>query len=215
MITRKFLAVILFMTIGFYNMEAQEKGSLELGLASGINLSNVSNLDNSQSADLKTGFNAKATAEYYFSDRWGIKSSLIYDQKGYTIKNIEITDNFGVPVDNINLKVKVNYLTIPVMANWHFGSNRNWYLHFGSYFGFLLSAKESYQDQDIEDSFQSVDIGFNGGIGYKFEISDALKLFFEYDAQSGFTDILENVGGNSDTTRNFRSSFNVGILFRI
>lgn len=212
---RKTLLAILLMTISFCNIQAQEKGSLEFGFASGINLSNISNLVNDLSADVKTGINIKATTEYYFSDRWGIKTSFIYDQKGYTIKDVEIADNTGNPIDIIDLKAKINYLTIPFKANWHFGSERNWYLHFGPYFGVLLSAKESYQNLDVKDSFESLDVGFSAGIGYKFDISDKLKLFLEYDGQSGFTQVLENNVRGSETVRNVRSSFNFGVLFRI
>ncbi|MGB1288154.1 MAG: hypothetical protein ACPG7F_16575, partial [Aggregatilineales bacterium] len=44
----------------------------------------------------------------------------------------------------------------PIHANWHFGSNRNWYLNFGPTLGVLLDSKyevdgESY-DADLDSS---------------------------------------------------------------
>ena len=99
------------------------------------------------------------------------------------------------------------------MANWHFGSNRDWYMNFGPYVGFLISAEDSELGLDLKDGFKSTDFGLALGIGYKFEIDDNLKLFIEYDGQSGLSDIFEENAG--DSIRNARSSFNIGVLFNL
>ena len=97
------------------------------------------------------------------------------------------------------------------MANWHFGSNLNWYLNLGPYIGFLVGAEDSELGLDLKDGFNSTDFGLAFGIGYKFEIDDTIKLYFEYDGQSGLSDIFKvNTG---DAIRNGRSSINVGVLF--
>lgn len=192
---------------------SQEEGTFELGVGAGVNLSNVSNLANDQSADLKVGFNGNVSGEYYFSDRWGIKARLMFDQKGWK-SNTAVSDAMGNFIGNRDVAFKTNYLTVPVMANWHFGSNRNWYLNFGPYFGFLLNAEEDFYNQDIKDSFESFDVGLNLGIGYKFNIAENTKMYIEYDGQSGFVDTAKN-NTSGDTIRNVRSSFNVGVLFNL
>ncbi len=97
------------------------------------------------------------------------------------------------------------------MANWHFGSNRNWYLNFGLHTAFLINAKDSELDMDIKESLNSTDFGLAFGIGHKFQLSDALKLYVEYDAQSGFTDVFKENSGSR--VSNGRNAFNVGVLF--
>ncbi|MDG1057558.1 MAG: hypothetical protein P8O83_07495, partial [Flavobacteriaceae bacterium] len=61
------------------------------------------------------------------------------------------------------------------------------------------------------------DFGFAFGIGYKFKINDNIKLYIEFDGQSGFSDIFEENSGDLirtiSTIRNVRSSFNIGALF--
>ena len=99
------------------------------------------------------------------------------------------------------------------MANWHFSSNRNWYLNFGPYIGFLVNVEDSELGLDLKDEFKSTDFGFAYGIGYKFKIDDNMKLYIEYDGQTGFIDIFEENSGNS--VRNGRSSFNIGALFNL
>ncbi len=55
----------------------------------------------------------------------------MYDQKGWD--DGTITDVNGTFITDYNL----NYLTVPVMANWHFGRTKNWYLNFGAYTAIL------------------------------------------------------------------------------
>lgn len=191
------------------NVFAQDKGNFELGVGIGLNLSNISNLQNNQSASLRVGFNFNASGEYYFSESWGIKSRLIFDQKGW-VEDLNILNGSSQKVKSVAFNV--NYLTIPVMANWHFGSSKNWYLNFGPYFGFLLSAEDSHFNKNFEKGLESFDIGIDLGIGYKFSIADNIKMFVEYDGQSGFVDTIKN-NTSGMIIRNVRSFFNVGLLF--
>ena len=185
------------------SLSAQKKGDVEFGLNIGYNNSSVS--DDRSTSDAGNGFNLGGSMEYYFSRDWGVKAKLIYDQKGWN--NDLIDGPGGTYPTNINL----NYLTIPIMANWHFGNHRNWYVNFGPYFGFLLNANETRFDTDITSDFNENDFGFAAGIGLKVPVSNKLKLFFEFEGQGGFNDIFKN-NPNSSVT-NSRSSFNVGFNF--
>lgn len=205
---KKQLLITAFAIFGLLTTNAQDKGGFELGLGLGVNISNVSTIDGQENASSKTSINAGASGEYYFSDRWGVKTKLIYDSKGWAEGYILDQNNMVTITD-----FKLNYLTVPVMANWHFGSNRNWYLNFGPYIGFLISAEDSELGLDLKDGFKSTDFGAAFGIGHKIKVADNIKLFIEYDAQSGFSDIFEENAG--EAIRNGRSSFNIGVLFSL
>jgi opacity protein-like surface antigen len=183
---------------------AQKKGDTEFGFNIGYNNSTAS--DDDGRFDSGNGFNAGGSMDYYFSNTWSIKGKLIYDQKGWNNDLIEDT-NGNLYFTNVNL----NYLTIPVMANWHFGNDRNWYLNFGPYFGFLLNARETEFDTDITDYFNTNDFGLAIGIGLKIPVSKKLKIFFEYEGQGGFNDVLKESQYSALT--NTRSSFNFGLNF--
>lgn len=211
--------ITLFIVFGLCAASfAQRKGDVEFGGNIGLNFSNVSTTGafigyNSysdtytSSSDYVTGFNVGLSAEYYFSDRWSIKGKLIYDQKGWGNGYLLLPDNTEVEGVNYHL----DYLTIPVMANWHFGRTRNWYLHFGPYVGTLLSASESYNSGiDIKQAFTSTEVGLDAGIGVKFPVSNHVKLFIEADGQAGFNNLFRN---NGTTVQTERSSINFGMLF--
>ena len=93
------------------------------------------------------------------------------------------------------------------MANLHFATNKNWYVNFGPYVGFLLSAKESDDNIDVKNYFNSTDFGLAAGIGVKIPISNTAKLFFEFEFQGGVT----NITTSSDAVQSERSSLNIGI----
>jgi opacity protein-like surface antigen len=201
----KKLIIVVSMVFVFTTVTvAQTKGDVEFGFNVGYNTSTVSTTDDS--AESGNGFNVGFAADYYFSDRWSIKGKLIYDQKGWDNGFVTDSDSGVSFVTDYNL----NYLTVPVMANWHFGKKRNWYLDFGPYVGFLMSAEDTKFGLDLKDSFNSTDFGLNFGIGVKIPVSNKMKLTFEYEGQSG----LSNIFKDSDTNvLNSRSSLNIGLNF--
>lgn len=181
-----------------------EKGDLELGAGLGVNFSTITG--DGFDYETGTGLNVAFSADYYFSNRWSIKGKLMYDQKG--CNDVYLYTDTDEYYTNFNL----NYLTIPVMANWHFGKKRQWYLNFGPYAAFLLNAEETQGGLDLKDGFNSTDFGLEVGIGVKIPLNDQLKLFVEYEDSAGFSDISK---GNDGTFRNTRGCFNIGLNFML
>lgn len=200
----KKIVIAMLIALGLtHSISAQKKGDVEFGVNIGYNNFSVS--DAHESSDTGSGFNLGGSIDYYVSNTWSIKGKLIYDQKGWD--NGYIENGVGSYITDFRL----NYITIPVTASWHFGNDRNWYLHFGPYFGFLLNAEETRYSEDITDAFNGNDFGFDLGIGVKIPVSNKLKLFFELDGQGGLTDIFQQ--NDFSAVTNSRTSFNVGLNF--
>jgi len=187
------------------------KGDITLAPQIGLNIS--SEAITNASSESRTAFAGGVIGEYYFSDRWSFRTGLLYDPMGG--KGAGVTD-------------KLNYLTLPLNANWHFGKTRAWYLNFGAGVSFLLSAKTEVAASNIEDAspgtydikewVNSTDVGLILGIGYKFDLSENFQLYIDYQGFSGMIDIvndeeLENYLGESPT--NVRSAFNLGLIFTL
>lgn len=203
----KLLFIAVLTISGTFITNAQDQGEFEFGGGFGLNISNVSTADGQDSTSSLISFNAGVSGEYYFSESWGAKIKLIYDSKGWADGFVNNEDTG----ENLNTNFKLTYVTLPIMANWHFGSNFNWYLNFGPYIGFLVNAEDSELGMDFKNAFNSTDFGIALGIGYKFEIDDDIKLYIEYDAQSGLSDVFKIEAG--ETIRNGTSSINIGALF--
>lgn len=200
----KKLIIASLLSIFSVNAFSQQKGSFELGVNLGFNAATVQAGINTNSS-YRSGVNLGVSADYFFSDRWSIKTKLAFDQKGWSGGFIDLISRQSFPKD-----YKIDYITVPVMTNWHFGKKRNWYLHFGPYLGFLTSANEAAFGTDLEEGMQKTDFGLDLGIGVKFPVSPKAKLFLELDGQSGFIDIISQNEGTS--IMNSRSSINFGFL---
>jgi hypothetical protein len=182
--------------------QAQFTQKDQFGVGFGYSGSYLTAGNSYQTTDALGGFNAEVYADHYFSYAWSLKVKVIYDQKGWG--NGFIT----TPTSTIEgVDYRVNYITVPVLANWHFGRKRNWYLNFGPYIGFLTQAKA--EGIDFKDGFNSTDGGLDFGIGVKLPISKKTRFFIEYGGQSGVANVFKDGG----TARNERESFNIGLEF--
>lgn len=196
---------ILFMTlVSLTGAQAQGKGDVEFGIFGGYNSSNART--RYFETDINSGFNVGASADYYFSERWSLRVKAVYDKKGWD--NDIFVDGAG---NEFVADYNLDYLTIPVLANFHFGNTLNWYINVGPYAGILLKASETSHDTDLTEDFKSSDFGIAMGIGVKIPLNNKLKLMLEYDGQSGFSDIFDNKLNYN--VMNSRSSFNVGLNF--
>lgn len=199
----KTLFTALLISIGIYSGAiAQTHGTTEFGVNVGYNAAIVTT-NAYTNTTYRSGFNVAVGSDYFFSDRWSIKAKLIYDQKGWGSGVISTANG------DLETTYQVNYITFPVMANWHFGHKRNWYLHFGPYVGFLLNARETTLRTDVKSALNNIDFGLASGIGIKFNIGEISKLFIEFDGQDGVLDIFKH--NDYSTVRNARTSINVGI----
>lgn len=202
----KKIIVLFIALVVSTSMNAQDKGDLEFGFHLGGNLSNISSLDNYDSATSRFSFNTGGFLDYYFSEQWSILLKVQYDEKGWSDGFYEDED-FNI----FNTDYALNYVTTPLMANFHFGRNYNWFVNFGPYVGFLVNASATDIDLDLTDAFNETDYGVAFGIGVKVPVNDKAKILFEYQAQSGFNEIFDVNDG--PTIRNGRSSLNIGIVF--
>lgn len=222
---KKLALSIVFTSFTLISSKAQNIGEFQYGIGGGLNISSII-FDTKE--DIETGslssFNIALSGEYYFSDRLGIKTKVIYDNKGWTGKVQDSNSSLGEP---LTADFNLTYITIPLMVNYHFGSLqsraksfvfRPWYVSLGPYIGVLAKAEESETSLDFKESLKSVDYGAALNFGIRFEVADFTKLYIEYDGQYGFADIAEDYVNtdqrfNYPINNGFRHSFNLGLLF--
>jgi hypothetical protein len=187
------IAVVLTATIA--NAQLREKGAIELAPQIGYATANYygeNNLNNNSLGGVAFGLGA----DYFFNDRWSLRSGLLYQPMG--------SDLGG------GFKEKINYLTLPVNANWHFGSTRKWNLNFGPSIGFVMSAK--FDGNDIKDLVVATQVGLNYGIGYKIFVNEKFSILIDYQGMTGLTGIDDS----GDTSlKNIYGSFNLGAVIKL
>ncbi len=173
-------------------------GTHEFGLGLNYNYSYVTGdgFGEEEGYEGVDGYSLSVQYEYYFSKTWGIKSKLNLDYKGTeTPLSTETLDLF--------------YITLPVMATWHFGKRKRWYLHFGPYVGWLAAA--DIDGENVKDQFNSTDFGSDIGIGVRIPAFKGKWFFIELDGQSSFDDPRKDAV-DSDLSL-VRSTLGFGLIF--
>jgi len=136
--------------------------------------------------------------EYFLSSSWGIKARLNVE-----LKSVEV-EAFGDQLDLL-------YITVPVMASWHFGMKKRWYLHFGPYVGILTYAQLRDAETDLKDQFNSVEFGSDIGVGVRIPALKGKWFFIELDFQNGFsTPFKDNTVSDEKLGR---STIGFGLIF--
>ncbi|WP_304198426.1 porin family protein [Flavobacterium alvei] len=190
---KKLLLLMSLVSIGFTNAQTKNKGTFEI--TPKIGYSSFNEINENGSTDSNSGVEFGATTDYYFNNRWSLRSGLVFDKMGGEY------EFFGDKYED-----KLNYLSIPINANWHFGSTRKWNLNFGVSPSFLVGAKVN--DTKIPSgTIKTFQLGFTYGIGYKIEITKTFGILLDYQGFSGLTNINEISGIDY---RNSGGSFNVG-----
>jgi hypothetical protein len=179
---------------GFSNAQSRSKGAIEITPQIGYSSSNYygNNLVNNSPVN---GVGIGVGGDYFFNNRWSLRSGLFLQSMG--------TQFTGY-------KEKLSYITIPVNANWHFGSTRKWNLNFGPSIGFLVSADGN--GTDIKDLANTTQLGLNYGIGYKIEASKQISILIDYQGMSGLSDITKT---SANSIKNAYGIFNVGCVFKL
>ncbi|WP_345331579.1 porin family protein [Mucilaginibacter defluvii] len=201
----KFLFNIMLAFICLYSSaSAQTKNSNEFGIQFGMNASRL-NSDVTNKTHYKVGFNAGVSIDHYFSESWSVKAKVLYDQKSWEGLSLLMK---GVLY---NAQYDLNYLTVPILANWHFGRTKNWYLNLGPYTSILLNVEEVGSDRDVKSGLNNIDLGLDLGIGFKIPVSNKAKLFFELNGEKGLTDVAKE--GSGPAFQNNVSSISIGLSF--
>ena len=189
------LTVAAVFAFGFANAQQREKGAIELTPQIGYSSSNYSGGDAGSGNNPISGVAFGITGDYFFNNRWSIRSGVLFQKMGTEVQGFED---------------KLSYITLPVNANWHFGSTRKWNLNFGPSVGFLTAAESD--GEDLKDFFNTTQIGLNIGIGYKIEVSPKISILIDYQGMAGLTDIIK---GSEFSTMNSFGSFNAGCVFKL
>ena len=175
----------------FYSAAAQSPVSF--GLKGGFNISNLSG-DEFEDFDTRIGLMIGAVLDINLPMLpIGIESGIYYTQKGVSYSESE--DFFGEIVD-INGKIKLDYIEVPVLAKISLGPPGPLSPHLlaGPYVGFNLNAEFEFSangesdSEDISNEINSTDFGLLVGVGVDFNLG-LTKLNVQARYTYGLNDI--------------------------
>lgn len=167
---KNFTLVLIVLLGGINFMQAQ---SVEYGVKAGLNIANFDGGDADRNSLM--AYHIGGVAEIHLSEKFSVQPELLYSRQGSEAENVA--------------KVKVDYLSIPVLAKYYFVDQLS--LEVGPQIGFLIEDKVSFNDDSIADQeadAASFDFGLNAGLAYDF----AFGAFAQFRYNYGVTTVVEN-----------------------
>lgn len=171
----KKILLLAAIALSSLSVKAQtEPGTFTLMPKVGLNMANVTDLENTK---MKAGAVAGVEAEYRASNLMGITAGVLYSMQ-------------GVKADKGDYKEKLDYINIPILANFHVWKGLS--INAGIQPGFLVSAKADYGDEDMKDACESFDFSIPVGASYEW---NSFVLDLRYNI--GVTKIYKEDEGSS------------------
>jgi Outer membrane protein beta-barrel domain len=188
------------------------------GLLGGLNIANLSTDPEPTgiSLDNLTGFAVGGVLNFEFSSGFCIQAEPMYLQGG---AQTTISEQ-GI---NVNLKLKTNYISIPVLLTYVFQAGENQikpYIFAGPSLGILVSATASGEaggitaDFDIKDSLKTIDFSALFGAGVNIPVGSN-TIFVEGRYSLGFININNSdfLSASAVTIKTKGIQFFAGIRF--
>lgn len=185
----------------------------EFGIKGGLNSSDFNG--DTDGVDLKSriGFNVGAFVSIQLAEKIILQPEILYSTQGAKAENVT------APIDDMlftgDIKFNLSYINVPVMIKYYVSDKFNF--EAGPQIGFLTSAKTSTKldgfdqtfEEDVKDSFESVDFGLNLGAGYDFSKKFSAGIRYNF----GLSNVAKTESGDTDEINNSVFSLSVGYKF--
>lgn len=195
--TTKIVFALLMTLFAFIQLNAQGNDRISIGPRGGVNISNVTNVEESQAV---TGLVLGLTSTYSFNERTGLTLDVLYSVEGYK-----------APFE----EYKLRYLQVPVYFDFFFGQLGNRFrpkVYAGVSPAFFLGG--TLNELDINQPYYS-DIIFHvtGGIGFNYRISNRIWLNSDARAFIGLNDIRQVDVATGDAVNPRTYQFSLGLAY--
>lgn len=168
---KKLCFLTLLATLGL--IQQTNAQDIQFGAKAGLNVSNFSGGDADRNSLI--GFHVGFISEIPFSAKFSLQPELLYSRQGSEAQDV--------------LKVKVDYLAIPIMAKYYLADRFS--LEVGPQFSFLINDKGEYINSDLPDEdtdASNFDVGANVGLGFNLNSN----IFVQARYNFGISTVVEN-----------------------
>jgi outer membrane protein W len=188
--------LILFTSL-FMSYQLRAQDDFSIGPRAGVNFSNVSNVDGSESL---TGAVFGLTSTYSINETVGLTMDALYSREGY---RTGIND------------VKFAYLQIPLYFDVFFGELGERFrpkIYAGVVPGFLLDVNVNDEDAD-SDQFDAANFALSGGLGFNYRMASRIWLNTDLRAYQGLNDIRAGDAPEGDKVMHNNVQLSLGLAY--
>jgi hypothetical protein len=175
----KLVFVIIILVISINNQVLSQE--INYGVRAGLNITTFGR--DVEDNEFRNSFHIGAFMQVELFEDFSIQPELIYSEQGTVLTTGEN-----------DIKVKLNYLNIPVLAKYYV--DHGCYVEAGPYVSFALSRNEdSVSDLiDVSDKYKTVDAGIAFGMSYEYNDG----FFTTLRINGGISNVLKNSQNDED-----------------
>lgn len=163
------LAILSVFSISTYGQNSK----FEIGIEGGLSSSGLWGNEDARMWRSNHNYSVGLAAQYNISDRWGIRSGLLLEQKG----NDGILDTSSW-VLSPSFRTNFRYLTLPLVLRYQFKGRAKYFVSTGFNVGYLLDVKHFFNEEgesffheeDITNDFNQFDVSLVTGAGIRIPV---------------------------------------------
>jgi long-subunit fatty acid transport protein len=182
----------------FYINSNFAQSKLKIGIIGGLTYSSFRGNSQIETLDAGLDFLAGFSFEYQFKERLSLVANINYDRKTATDKPyIEIIENPEDPgfYGNIKIKFKNQFISLPILLKYKFGTNNSFYVNGGLFMSYMLKSELSNDydntSSDETDNYKSMDFGITFGLGKSFKMKNNNEINIEIRESLGLSNISD------------------------
>jgi hypothetical protein len=187
------------------HIRSQKDSPFKFGLEIGPSITSVRIYRDGELLDFLTNqtrrFSGGLSFEYSLEKNFSIRTNILYERKA-ALDSITFTDPVGNIIGAHLYGYNYDYLTIPILAKYSFGSINKFFVNTGPYFSYLMKGSFTYGgggqsaggiellDEVVTNRFNRFDFGLTFGFGGELKILEKLLLTIEPRYNLGLTNII-------------------------
>lgn len=216
---KKYFAAVFILTALQGNAQ---KHTWEYGLQTGVNINSArGNGVNSSSKSTLTGFAIGGHMQYMLNQHVGIKAGLQFDQLGWSYRSLTLYGSGTSIFSTADALFRLNYLDLPVTAQYTSGKKIRFTSGAGIFVGTLLSSQFILKTKTPDpgtvkskhEGTKTFNLGLAANAGIQIPLLHKLKLDIVIHNNLGLLNTHKRINDNSTSIRSNTFSFLAGLTW--
>ncbi len=199
----KRLLIISILTGLFFSCKSQTT-KFEYGFQGGLNNNYfIGKGLNKDHNGILTGLSIGGHVKMKTSERFGLKILLSYDENGYAYRSLTLENSTGTGFLKADILYRHNYINMPVLTEYSFGSKVKINFDAGAFIGVMLNSEvitkykqplppgQHAEVRSSSNNYHPLNYGISLGFGIQIPVASKITLDFDLRNHTGLDNVVK------------------------